>query len=142
MEAVASDYGYVILHSDAVQPEGHWFHLPNSPYPISSLATKDAYISGYPYSGPECGDQKMCLAHDGFCQMIDSETPILSYLTDTSAGQSGSPIWIDDNGKLVLVGIHTCTEDMNSGQRNKGVRLTSNVIQEIQKSIAYSQTMS
>ena len=56
----------------------------------------------------------------------------LFYLTDTTAGQSGSPVWVDgQDGRPIVVGVHTSNvSQAPPGMRraNSAIRLTAEII--------------
>lgn len=60
-------------------------------------------VAGYPASHGYNGSLMTCQAQD--CEDIYNRT--FSHDFDTQTGNSGSPIWVNVNGKRIAVGVHT-----------------------------------
>ena len=63
----------------------------------------------------------------GTLQVEENSTNVF-HTADTYDGQSGAPICLSVDGKLVLIGIHTNSSDAH---KNKGVRVTRKTLREL-----------
>ena len=88
-----------------------------------NLNAKAAYTAGYP--GGKGGKQLWCAA--GILHSANERHRTMWITADTTGGQSGSPVWVTDNGRYCLVGVA-----VGAGTRsNKVVRLTREMIRQL-----------
>jgi V8-like Glu-specific endopeptidase len=88
-----------------------------------TLNAKAALTAGYP--GTRGGKKLMCAA--GMLHSASRQRRTMWITADTTKGQSGSPIWIVENGKCHLVGIAVGA----GGQSNVAVRVTRELIRQL-----------
>ena len=94
--------------------------------PDAALRRARARICGYP---ADLEDATHPYFHG---RVIDRLAPHeLYYETDTFGGQSGSPIWIRDGAKDVVVGIHTTGRTRRHPRSNAGVRIDDDVARNL-----------
>jgi V8-like Glu-specific endopeptidase len=91
--------------------------------PDSAIRGKKLNTAGYP------GDKPAGTMWYHGMKVKSLQPRVLVYDIDTMGGQSGSPLWIKQNGKRVQVGIHT--NGMASG--NSGTRITLPVFNNLKK---------
>jgi V8-like Glu-specific endopeptidase len=130
------DWDYALLKlSDPVSKKlCHWgspqcgqnsmFERPDPAH----LNGKAVITAGYPGSS---GGKKMMQAA-GILHSVQQQRRTMGITADTTKGQSGSPIWIDEGGKSKLVGIAVGA----SGQSNFAVRVTRELIRQLRTWIA------
>jgi V8-like Glu-specific endopeptidase len=105
-----NDYGTIILDDDLGTPVGSWFTF--GALEDAQLAQTEANLAGYPQD--KGGDTLWY--HARTLTMVD-ETKVY-YDIDTYGGQSGSPVWLNLDGKRVVIAIHTTgTVTGNSGTK-------------------------
>jgi V8-like Glu-specific endopeptidase len=99
------------------------------------LAGKTAYTAGYP---ADLGGGTRVYSTSGMLSSVDirGRREIMNYDADGCPGQSGSPIWIERDGKRFLVGIFTKVGtgyDAATGTvtLNNAVRITQEVFDQI-----------
>ena len=81
----------------------------------TSLVTQTAYTAGYPKSK---GTGAMwCFS--GLLAYVGEKDRTMTYTADVTEGQSGSPVWIQREGKFILVGVVVAR-----GTTNRVVRVT------------------
>jgi V8-like Glu-specific endopeptidase len=116
----AFDYGAITLDSP-IGDEVGWFGYVN----MSDQELRNARVNvvGYPFDKP---NQSMWGHPD---VMKDVRPQVLEYLVDTVQGQSGSPVYLLENGKFKVVGIH----NNGAGDRNLGTRINSDVFRQLQE---------
>lgn len=84
---------------------------------IETLDGKIINISGYPYfrffeiGKPKKAKVQYYNSTDKFKLL---ENGLINYKLNTRGGSSGSPIWIENSGNLILVGIHKSGKRMNN----------------------------
>ncbi len=130
----ALDVAIVTLSSSIVaNPPGRFRYAGSNG---SGLIGATANIVGYPGEAPT---QQWW--HAG--PIVDrsynasADTGIISYPTDTSAGQSGSPIWLFNGTDRVIVGVHTRGATSSScstvgGANNCGTLLTNFIATQLE----------
>jgi V8-like Glu-specific endopeptidase len=80
----------------------------------TTLYKQEVHITGYP------GDKELNQMWT-MCHKISIAGPEqFDYEIDTHPGQSGSPIWIDEWGTPMILGVHT----LGGNDKNSGVRLS------------------
>src|SRR5262249_46190319 len=101
----------------------------------TELAGKTAYTAGYP---GDLGKGTRLYSTSGMLSGIDirGRREIMNYDADGCPGQSGSPIWIERDGKRYLVGIFTKVGTGYDGTTgsvtlNNAVRITQEVFDQI-----------
>jgi V8-like Glu-specific endopeptidase len=96
------------------------------------LAGKIVNVSGYPRNK----DHTQWVAFDAVRDVPptingQSVNELITYLTDTSEGQSGAPVWVffPNTGKRYLVAVHggTCHESLDGCKPTRTSRPTSNM---------------
>ena|GEM_PF-2131506 len=87
------------------------------------LNGRSVFTAGYPQQ--KGGIQLWCAA--GILHSVNSRRRTMGITADTTKGQSGSPIWIAENGKYCLVGIAVGA----STQSNFAVRVTRELIRQL-----------
>ncbi len=95
----SSDYDYAAIILD----DDNLFSAINGYFGYTQYQNGDAdlYNSGYPHD--EDSIQKYC---SGKGVSAPNEN-LIKYIIDTYSGNSGSPVYIETNGKFVVVGVHT-----------------------------------
>lgn len=78
-------------------------------------------ISGYP--GEKGGREQWKMSGEG-----ESQGPLLKYDIDTTGGQSGSPVWIVNDNKYYVIGVHTMG---NSSLGNFATRIDRDFMRDI-----------
>jgi V8-like Glu-specific endopeptidase len=103
----------------------------------AQLAGRTAYTAGYP---ADRGDGTRLFSASGMLSNVDipGRLEIMNYDADGCPGQSGSPIWIERDGKRYLAGIFTevgTVSDAATGRvsGNNAVRLTRGVLDQISR---------
>lgn len=87
---------------------------------VESLDSKTINISGYPYfRWFEIWKPKKARVHyhNSTKKYKISEEILLNYKLNTRGGSSGSPLWIENDGKLIVIGIHKS----GKGFSNQGI---------------------
>lgn len=87
---------------------------------VESLNNKTIHISGYPFfRWFEFWRPKRARVH--YYNFTDnysiSENILLNYKLNTRGGSSGSPLWIEKEGKFIVIGIHKS----GAGFKNQGI---------------------
>ncbi len=90
--------------------------------PDDLLGGRALNIAGYPLSP---GRAKYQYFHGRYAKSL--EPSFIEYETDTSGGQSGSPVWIQHQGKRFAVGIHTA----GGPAGNRAVRIDPDVFHRL-----------
>ena len=120
-EARGTDYAVIVLPGK----DSEGFSVSPS-LEDKDLACKLATISGFPGDRPE----GTMWTSSGLLEKVTKNR--VFYFNDTYRGQSGSPVYINDqNGKLVAVGIHSA-----GGYPNSALRITNIVLEQIIKFIS------
>jgi V8-like Glu-specific endopeptidase len=93
--------------------------------PVDSgvLSRMTGYTAGYPRN--QGGSTMWCFSG---MLVVSAQSPIMIYRGETTEGQSGSPVWIEQDGKRNLVGIVVAR-----GSVNKVVRITWGVVEQLNK---------
>lgn len=84
-------------------------------------------LAGYP--GNETQNNKL-YKHSGTAS-FENDDYIFSYTIDTEGGQSGSPLYLKQNGKFCVVGIHILGN--SAAKQNYGRRITNAILQLVNK---------
>jgi V8-like Glu-specific endopeptidase len=90
---------------------------------IETLEGETINISGYPYfrffeiGKPKKAKVQYYNSTDSFKLL---ENGLINYKLNTRSGSSGSPIWIENSGNFILIGIHKSGKRMN----NQGIFYT------------------
>jgi V8-like Glu-specific endopeptidase len=92
------------------------------PVDPSALLRQMASTAGYP--GNRGGSTMWCFS--GMLASVPPQSPIMVYTGETTEGQSGSPVWIEQNGKRNLVGIAVAR-----GNVNRVLRMTWGVVEQL-----------
>lgn len=114
-------YDFAVLKYDNIElwnqvirkSNGNQFKLNN----IETLEGKKIYISGYPYfrffeiGKPKKAKVQYFNSTDKFKLL---ENSLINYRLNTRGGSSGSPIWIENAGNFIIVGIHKSGKGMNN----------------------------
>jgi V8-like Glu-specific endopeptidase len=86
------------------------------------LRTQTAYTAGYPKNK---GKSAMwCFS--GILAFVGERDRTMTYTGNVTEGQSGSPVWIEHNGKHILVGIVVAR-----GSTNRVVRITRELCRQL-----------
>ena len=110
------DYGAIILPSNSRLGDrtGYFgFAVRNDAFLLGSALN----LSGYP--GDKGGSQQWYMAQRG--KRLSPR--VITYDIDTMGGQSGSPVWVLQNGQRYAVGVHT----NGAGSGNSATRIDANV---------------
>lgn len=89
-----------------------------------TLRSAEVNITGYPAEKMLRGVPQM-YTMSGPIDVVKSRN--FFYHIDTSGGQSGSGIWIDEKGKIICCGIHTS----GGHEYNSAVRVTEDVVSQV-----------
>jgi V8-like Glu-specific endopeptidase len=92
------------------------------PVDPSTLLRQMAYTAGFP--GNRGGNTMWCFS--GMLASVPPQSPIMVYTGETTEGQSGSPVWIEQDGKRNLVGIAVAR-----GNVNRVLRITWGVVEQL-----------
>jgi glutamyl endopeptidase len=103
------DYGAILLPSDELGTRVGWFGF--AALSDDQLNVASVSLSGYPADKPP-GTQWFMNA-----QLTSVQPRRLNYVIDTFAGQSGSPVWRENNGQFRVVGIHAYGDVENGATR-------------------------
>lgn len=105
--------------------------------PANQIAGRTGFTAGYP---GDLGGGTKPYATSGMLSGVDirNRREVMGFEADGCPGQSGSPIWIERNGKRELVGIFTMVgtgTDAATGSvsLNQAVRITQEVFDQISK---------
>lgn len=110
------DYGAIILPANArLGASTGWFGL--AVRDDAFLRAASLNLSGYP--GDKGGNQQWFMAQRA--KGVSART--ITYDIDTMGGQSGSPVWVLQNGQRYGVGVHT----NGSGSGNSATRINTDV---------------
>lgn len=115
-----NDYGCIILPSQERLGDktGYFgFAVRDNNFLMSAALN----LSGYP--GDKGGNQQWFMAQKA--KSVSSR--VITYEIDTMGGQSGSPVWVLQNGVRTAVGVHT--NGASSG--NSATRIESNVFERM-----------
>lgn len=115
-----NDYGAIILPSNA-RPGDSVGYFGFAVRDNNFLMNAALNLSGYP--GDKGGNQQWFMAQ----RPKSVSSRVITYDIDTMGGQSGSPVWVLQNGNRYAVGIHT--NGHSSG--NSATRIESNVYNNI-----------
>lgn len=115
-----NDYGAIILPANA-RPGATVGTFGFATRSDSFLKAAALNLSGYP--GDKGGNQQWFMAQK--TKSVSSR--VITYNIDTMGGQSGSPVWILQNGARYAVGIHT----NGSSSGNSATRIESNVFNNL-----------
>lgn len=99
---------------------------------VENLNAKTINISGYPYFRFfEFWKPRKARVHyhNSTKKFKISEEILLNYRLNTRGGSSGSPIWIEKNGKLIVIGIHKSGKAFS----NQGILYNSERINQIKE---------
>jgi V8-like Glu-specific endopeptidase len=129
-------YDFAILKYDNIElwnkllkkSNGKKLYLKN----IDTLDGKILHISGYPYFRFfEINKPKKAKVqyHNSTGKFTKLENGILNYKLNTRGGSSGSPIWIENDGNIIVIGIHKSGKGFN----NQGLFYSSERIKLIEK---------
>lgn len=92
-------------------------------YPLGPL-----FIAGYPvYHWWEFKRRSGKLLIQNSTSNAKIAVPFLRYELDTRAGNSGSPLWVRNQGNLSIVGIHKTGQ----GQKDEGLLFTPGILKRI-----------
>ncbi len=121
---VKDDYGVIVLETDAVYElmGGHFEWNEN--YLIAEHLTERTpiHIAGYPI---DKADFEMW-REEG--QVIEITRHCLIHSFTTTQRNSGSPIWVEDQGKFIVVGIHVSGNSASCGYRPENREFGSAVL--------------
>lgn len=120
-EAPGYDYGLVSLDTAIGNKIGHASFQALSE---DTLRSAEVNITGYPAEKMLRGVPQM-YTMAGLIDVVKSRN--FFYNIDTSGGQSGSGIWIDEKGKVICCGIHTT----GGHEYNSAVRVTEEVVDQV-----------
>ena len=117
-----SDYGCILVPTGSFGPQSPGsFGFAVFPDPV--LLARRAVVAGYP------GDKPFAELW-GMGLRLKAVTPkTLVYDIDTMGGQSGAPVYIKQNGKRYVVGIH----NYGATSGNSATRITANVYKNLDK---------
>ena len=86
------------------------------------LLRQTAYTAGFPRN--RGGNTMWCFS--GMLASVPEQSPIMVYTGELTEGQSGSPVWIETDGKRNLVGIAVAR-----GNVNRVVRMTWSLVGQL-----------
>jgi V8-like Glu-specific endopeptidase len=112
------DYGAVIL------PDNRLHSKIRGTLGYADFTTGNVELSGY----PEGRSQEQYSATGVIARIKPNR---LYYTLDTSPGQSGSPVFVRNGDKSIVVGIHRGTND--TGTENYAIRITDGVMCRLQE---------
>ncbi|MBS1695257.1 MAG: serine protease [Actinobacteria bacterium] len=113
------DYGAIILSAPFDRfPGSFGFATRDDAFLLNAALN----LSGYP--GDKGGRQQWFMAQ----RPKSVSARVITYNIDTFGGQSGSPVWVLQNGNRHAVGVHT----NGSGSGNSATRITSGVFDRLQ----------
>lgn len=124
VEGSPDDYAVIVIPST---PTAGWFGLKMLSDSVKTV--DDVNVSGYPEivtlnSAEHKMRQFRCTGS------VTCEDRFLKYKIDTTEGQSGSPVWINEGGKIgMVVGIHV----QATADGNRAIRITPQVYDFINK---------
>ncbi|WP_428668276.1 trypsin-like serine peptidase [Runella sp.] len=121
---VKDDYGAIVLQTDAVyqQMGGHFDWNENYLFAENLVEHSSIHIAGYPIDKADFemwGEQGNAIEITKHC-LIHSFT--------TTQRNSGSPIWIEHQGKFIVVGIHVSGNSASCGYRPENREFGSAVL--------------
>ena len=99
---------------------------------VENLNNKTINISGYPFfRWFEFWKPRRASVHyyNSTNKFTILEEIILNYKLNTRKGSSGSPLWIEKDGKLIVIGIHKS----GSGFKNQGIHYDSERVKLLKK---------
>lgn len=99
---------------------------------VENLDSKTINISGYPFFRFfEFWKPKKARVHyhNSTTKFNISENILLNYKLNTRGGSSGSPLWIEKNGKLIVIGIHKS----GKGFSNQGIFYDTKRVNQIKE---------
>ena len=99
---------------------------------VENLDSKTINISGYPFFRFfEFWKPKKARVHyhNSTTKFNISENILLNYKLNTRGGSSGSPLWIEKDGKLILIGIHKS----GKGFSNQGIFYNEERVNQIKE---------
>jgi glutamyl endopeptidase len=110
------DYGAIVLPANArLGDRTGWFGL--AVRDDAFLRAASLNLSGYP--GDKGGNQQWFMAQ----RAKSLASRVITYDIDTMGGQSGSPVWVLQNGQRYGVGVHT----NGAGSGNSATRINADV---------------
>ena len=120
------DYGVIIA------PQDHTFGAQNGYFGFANLTTgqlrgKMMNNVGYPSDGGQAKIRGTQWAHSR--KIVDMTDTTISYDNDTIGGNSGCPCYIIQDGRVIVVCIHTTGGIVS----NSGTRIRSDVYQNLKK---------
>lgn len=117
------DYGIITINKPLGRKAGWWRSLKAAPR--SLLLKNPVHTTGYP--GDKGGQQQYYARN----KVVKVHRRRIEYLLDTFGGQSGSPIWIRQGSKRVIIGVHTTMDIPGGPVANAGLRLTPAILATI-----------
>ncbi|PHN07756.1 trypsin-like serine peptidase [Flavilitoribacter nigricans] len=137
--SLSQDVGLVELSDWTDTRLGWWganenYHLREVPDKLRRrLIGRQAQLAGYPgEKGPiACGAAYRSSGRivEAFHRINNRQQDLIFYLADTSAGMSGSPVWIRETGNhFRLVGVHSSFLDYRPGSKANVAALLSPAI--------------
>jgi V8-like Glu-specific endopeptidase len=120
------DYGAIIVPSDFTFGTQQGF-FGFASLPKEQLQGKALSVVGYPSDGGPDRVRNTLWSHTRNATGITDT--VISYDIDTVGGQSGSPLYVVQNGQAIVVGIHT----NGSATANSATRLRPDVFENFKK---------
>lgn len=115
-------------------------YLSIGDYPTSDLVNRRINVAGYPTENLPAvsiaANHPGQVMFHGAGAVLESRLTTFSHVIDTTAGQSGSPVWVVDGNFAVLVGIHS--SGIESLENNQAVRINSERFDRISRLIDFS----
>lgn len=116
-------------------PLGFWGQAAGTRFgrlPPAALANRLALVAGYPFDRQRRQHAQGWDLFEGPGQLQAPHlwSRMLQHTADTESGNSGGPVWVDDGGAAVLVGIHQGEGTRGDGL-NRAVRVTREVVRTV-----------
>ncbi|MGN1444751.1 MAG: trypsin-like serine peptidase [Eubacteriales bacterium] len=117
-----NDWGFFRTSSNIGSQKG-WFG-----FSYSTTFDDPLSITGYPDTAPNGSYSYHMYTHSGYVTVSSSNSIVLTYTIDTSAGQSGAPIYDSDQ---FVWGVHYA--GTNNGSYNKGRRIDGPMFEKLRQ---------
>ncbi|MCW3071585.1 MAG: hypothetical protein JWO44_1475 [Bacteroidetes bacterium] len=102
------DFGIIIIPEAILKNTKNWPTAAS--FELDKLYTlepgHEIHVAGFPASHGY--DGSLMTAQQQACGNVNEKT--FSHEFDTQTGNSGSPVWVEINGKRIVVGVHTFAE--------------------------------
>jgi glutamyl endopeptidase len=116
------DYGAIVLPDESLGNAVGSLEL--QALDDAALTGETVTIAGYPW---DLGRSRQMYQHTDVIESVGART--LYYEVDTTAGDSGAPVMVERDGKVVVVGVHS-GGDLRT---NVGVRVVPDLLDEVKE---------